>query len=429
MTTHKNQPLATRLRPTTLTEVVGQDHLIGEGKILTRMVNTRRISSIILYGPPGVGKTSIAHALSCDLGTEFEYFNASFHTKKDLERVTKNATVDNPTVVLIDEVHRLTKPNQDFLLNKIEEGEVIMIGATTENPYMSINPALRSRGNIFELKPVTKEDVLVRMNVALTDTEIGLGEYNTKIDDGVLEYIATYTNGDMRSALNTLELAVVSTEPNDDGVIHVTQEIANTCLQHKMIDGDKNGDAHYNLLSAFQKSIRGSDTDAALHYLARLIKIGDLISINRRLLVIAYEDIGLANPNVVNETLNAIHTAERVGFPEARIPLAYITIRLALSPKSNVAYKALDRALQALETDRNTDIPLHLHDTHYKGAKDLNKGVGYKYAHDYPNGVTEQQHLPDDFAHDKYLQFRDETDTVDVQRIYQQINRIVRPMI
>lgn len=422
-----NQPLATRMRPTTLSDVVGQDHLIGEGQILTRMVNTRRIASIILYGPPGIGKTSIAHALSCDLGTEFEYFNASFHAKKDLERVTKNGTIENPSVVLIDEVHRLTKPNQDFLLNRIEEGSIIMIGATTENPYMNINPALRSRSNIFELKPVTPEDVLVRLNVALTNTENGLGKYDVKIDDGVLEYIASFTNGDMRSALNTLELAVVSTEPNDDGVRHITQDVANTCLQHKTIDGDKDGDAHYNLLSAFQKSIRGSDTDASLHYLARLIKIGDLISINRRLLVIAYEDIGLANPQLVSETLNAIHTAERVGFPEARIPLAYITVRLALSPKSNVAYKALDRALQALEFNRNTEIPLHLHDTHYKGAKDLNKGVGYKYAHDYPNGITDQQHLPDDFSQDKYLQFRDETDTTDIQRIYHQINQIVRP--
>lgn len=422
-----NQPLATRMRPTTLSDVVGQDHLIGEGQILTRMVNTRRIASIILYGPPGIGKTSIAHALSCDLGTEFEYFNASFHAKKDLERVTKNGTIENPSVVLIDEVHRLTKPNQDFLLNRIEEGSIIMIGATTENPYMNINPALRSRSNIFELKPVTPEDVLVRMNVALTDTENGLGKYSVEIDDGVLEYIASFTNGDMRSALNTLELAVVSTEPNDDGVRHITQDVANTCLQHKTIDGDKDGDAHYNLLSAFQKSIRGSDTDASLHYLARLIKIGDMISISRRLLVIAYEDIGLANPQLVSETLNAIHTAERVGFPEARIPLAYITVRLALSPKSNVAYKALDRAIQALELNRNTEIPLHLHDTHYKGAKDLNKGVGYKYAHDYPNGITDQQHLPDDFSHDKYLQFRDETDTADIQRIYHQINQIVRP--
>lgn len=422
-----DQPLATRFRPTTLNDVVGQNHLIGDGQILTRMVDTARISSIVLYGPPGIGKTSIAHALSNDLNIEFEYFNASVHAKKDLERVTKNGKIGEPVIVLIDEVHRLTKPNQDFLLMRIEEGSVIMIGATTENPYMSINPALRSRSQIFELRAVTTEDVQSRLESALNDTEQGLGEYRAELQDGILKHIADYTNGDMRSALNTLELAVVSTEPNDQDIRVITHDIINTCMQHKQIDGDKDGDAHYNMLSAFQKSIRGSDADASLHYLARLIQVGDLISINRRLLVIAYEDIGLANPELVSETLNAIETTERIGFPEARIPLAYITVRLALSPKSNVAYKALDRAIQALNSNRSTDIPIQLHDTHYKGAKSLNKGDGYKYAHDYPYGIAEQQFLPTTFKHDKYLEFRDDTDTPQIQDIYHKINKIIKP--
>lgn len=424
---NSNQPLATRMRPRTLDDIVGQGHLIGEGKILTRIVKSGVLSSIILYGPPGIGKTSIANALSCDLNRKFEYFNASVHSKKELENVTKDGTVGSPTVVLIDEVHRLTKPNQDFLLMKLEEGSITIIGATTDNPYMSINPALRSRSQIFELKPVTSEDIKRKLEAALNDNIIGLGEYPTEVEEGALEFISTHTNGDMRSALNTLELAVMSTEPDDNGVRHITNEVVRICLQSKQIDGDKNGDAHYNLLSAFQKSIRGSDVDASLHYLARLIKIGDLMSINRRLLVIAYEDIGLANPNLVSETLNAIEATEKVGFPEAKIILSYMVIRFALSPKSNVAYKAITLADRSLNSNRNTEIPRSLHDTHYKGAKSLKKGEGYKYAHNYSNGVVEQQFMPDDFKNDRYLQFRDNNDTPNIQKIYNNINNIVKP--
>lgn len=422
-----NQPLVARMRPRTLDDVVGQDHLIGEDKILTRIVKSGILSSIILYGPPGIGKTSIANALSGDLGRKFEYFNASVHSKKDLENVTRMASILTPAVVLIDEVHRLSKPNQDFLLMKMEEGSISIVGATTDNPYMSISPALRSRSQIFELKPVTSEDIKGKLEQALKDKVEGLGEYPTEVEEGALEYISTHTNGDMRSALNTLEIAVMSTEARPDGVRHITMETVYTCLQSKQIDGDKNGDAHYNLLSAFQKSIRGSDVDASLHYLARLIKIGDLMSINRRLLVIAYEDIGLANPNLVSETLNAIEATEKVGFPEARIILSYMVIRLALSAKSNAAYKAIKLADNALNSNKNTEIPKSLHDTHYKGAKSLKKGEGYKYAHNYPHGVVEQQFMPEDFKNDRYLQFRDDKDTPNVQEIYSKINNIVKP--
>lgn len=420
------QPLATRMRPTSLTEVVGQEHLIGDGQILTRMVQAERITSIILYGPPGIGKTSIAHALACDLNTEFGYFNAGVHTKKELQDLTKKGTSENPVIVLLDEVHRLDKTKQDFLLMQIEEGSLIMVGATTDNPYININPALRSRSQIFELKPVNPEKVAQRLRIALENEDRGLGYLPAVISDEDLLYIATQTNGDMRSALNALDLAVVSTTQSSDGNIHVTREIIDTCLQQRQIGGDKDGDSHYNLLSAFQKSIRGSDADAALHYLARLIQAGDMVSIVRRLIVIAYEDISLADPSLGAETLHAVTAAERVGFPEARIPLAQITVRLALSPKSNVAYKALDRATEALNSDRNLEIPDHLKDAHYKGASKLGHGVGYKYPHHYPHGITDQQYLPDEFQHDNYLQFRDGQDTEYFQQVYQTINQAVK---
>nr|WP_244895516.1 replication-associated recombination protein A [Evansella clarkii] len=424
--TKTKQPLATRMRPATLTEVVGQDHLIGDGQILTRMVNTGQITSILLYGPPGTGKTSIAHALSCDLGVPFGYFNAGVHPKKDLQDIAKKGTPGEPVIALIDEVHRLDKPKQDFLLMQIEDGSLIMVGATTENPYISINPALRSRSHIFELKPVTPENIAVRLRAALSDTDRGLGDVDVNIADDLLVYIGEQTNGDIRAALNTLDLAVTSTTPAESGIRMVSRDVINTCLQQRQIGGDKDGDSHYNLLSAFQKSIRGSDADAALHYLARLIQAGDLVSIMRRLLVIAYEDISLANPELGQETLAAVTVAERVGFPEARIPLAQITVRLALSPKSNVAYKALDLATEALKTGRDLTVPSHLQDAHYKGAAKLGRGVGYKYPHDYPYGITDQQYLPDDFQHDRYLQFRDSQDTEAAQNTYRAINRTIK---
>lgn len=420
-----NEPLATRMRPRSLSQVVGQTHLIGEDKILTRIAKSKAMTSIILYGPPGIGKTSIATALSNELNRKFEYFNASVHSKKELELITKFATLQNPVMIMIDEVHRLTKPNQDFLLMKLEEGSISIVGATTENPYMSITPALRSRSQILQLKPLSVEEIVCKLKEALTNESIGLGTYNSKIDDGVLETIAHLTNGDMRSALNSLELAVTSTEPNESGVFHVTKDVIATCLQSKKIEGDKDGDAHYNMLSAFQKSIRGSDVDASLHYLARLIEVGDLISINRRLLVIAYEDIGLANSALVAETLNAIESTEKVGFPEARIILSYITIRLALSKKSNVAYKAIKLASKALKTNRNSDIPNSLHDTHYKSAKKLGKGEGYKYSHDYPYGIVKQQFIPTDFLGDRYLQFRDD-ELPSIKESYEKINQILK---
>lgn len=422
-----HQPLATRMRPRTLDDVVGQHDLIGPGKILTRMVESRRVTSIVLYGPPGTGKTSIAHALSGDLNVPFAYFNAGVHTKKELQEIVKHATPDVPIVALIDEVHRLDKPKQDFLLMQIEEGSLIMVGATTENPHISMNPALRSRSRIFVVEPVSPKDVAKRLNTALHDADYGLGNTPADVAYDDLLFIAEMTNGDLRSALNALELAVLSTElPDGQTVRHVTRDIIHTCLQTRDIGGDKDGDSHYNLLSAFQKSIRGSDVDASLHYLARLIHAGDIISINRRLLVIAFEDIGLAAPGLTTETLTAVTTAEKVGLPEARIPLAHITVRLALSPKSNVAYKALDLAIEALNDGRILEIPKHLRDSHYKGAKSLGHGVEYKYPHAYPYNITQQTYLPDDYTNDRYLQFRDADDLPVVQSEYSKINQFIK---
>lgn len=420
------EPLASRMRPSSITEVAGQHHILGEGKMLSRMVKAQKISSIILYGPPGVGKTSIAHALSKDLNVPFKRFNASTDTKKDLQNIVIGISPINKAIVLLDEIHRLTKPNQDFLLQYIEEGSLIMVGATTENPYMSIVPALRSRTTIFELKPLAPKDVKEVVKRTLNDKSKGFGNKKIDITDENIIYIATQSNGDVRVALNTLELAVMSTEEDEDGKITINEEVIDSCLQSRQIGGDKDGDTHYNLLSAFQKSIRGSDADASLHYLARLIEGGDLVSILRRLLVISYEDIGLLDRAIHLETLSVIETAERVGLPEARIPLSYITIRLALSPKSNVAYKAIERAANELQSNKDLQIPKDLHDNHYFGAKSLGKGIGYKYPHDYKHGITPQQYLPDDFKEDRYLRFRDENDTKNIQKIYNDINKVLK---
>lgn len=421
-----DRPLATKMRPTRISEIVGQQHILGTGKILNRMVLAKQISSIILYGPPGTGKTSIAHALSNELNTKFKYHNASVDSKKDLQDIMIGISPMNKTIALVDEIHRLTKPNQDFLLKYIEEGSLILVGATTENPYMSITPALRSRSSIFELKPVNAEDILAVLKKALIDKYKGLGNYNITASSDDLLHIANQCNGDVRVALNTLELAVKSTEVNSDNQIIINSEVVNSCLQAKQIGGDKDGDTHYNLLSAFQKSIRGSDVDASLHYLARLIEGGDLMSILRRLLVISYEDIGLADHNIHSETLNAVETAERVGLPEARMPLSYIVVRLALSRKSNVAYKAIQRATEQLNSNKNLQIPKTIHDNHYKGASNLGKGIGYEYPHNYPYSLVNQQYLPDDFKDDRYLVFRDENDTKEAQKIYNDINNIIK---
>ncbi|MGM0172325.1 recombination factor protein RarA [Enterococcus sp. AZ140] len=398
------QPLAYRMRPKNIDEVVGQRHLVGEGKIIRRMVDAEMLSSMILYGPPGTGKTSIASAIAGSTNFAFRMLNAATDSKKDLQVVAEEARMSGTVILLLDEVHRLDKTKQDFLLPHLENGRIILIGATTENPYITINPAIRSRTQIFEVKPLDEEDIQTAIHRALSDKENGLGESSIEIDENALLHLSRATNGDLRSALNGLELAVRSTKKQEDGTIHLTLAIIEECIQRKALTHDKNGDAHYDVISAFQKSIRGSDVDAALHYLARLVEAGDLASICRRLMVIGYEDIGLGNPAAAARTVNAVLAAERLGLPEGRIPLADAVVDLCLSPKSNSAYTALDTAIADIRAGKAGEVPDHLKDSHYQGAKSLNRGVDYQYPHSYENAWVDQQYLPDKLKHTQYYQ-------------------------
>lgn len=395
-----NEPLSFRMRPNTIDEVLGQEHLVGEKGIIRRMVNAKRLQSMIFYGPPGIGKTSIANALAGSTKYKFRTLNAVSSSKKDMEQIVFEADMSGSVILMLDEIHRLDKGKQDFLLPHLESGKIVLIGATTSNPYHVINPAIRSRTQIFELHPLTDEDVKTGLTRALNDKERGLGNLNVTVDDDALEHFIHAANGDIRSALNGLELAVLS-DTNKE--IHVTLEDARDTMQHSQFLHDKDGDQHYDVMSAFQKSIRGSDVDAALHYLGRLIEAGDLVTIARRLLVISYEDIGLSNPQLPSRTLDAIIAAERLGFPEARIPLAQAVIDLALSPKSNTAIKSIDSALSDIRKGHIGVIPDHLKDGHYKGAKELGRAIGYKYPHNYDNHVVKQQYLPDSLKSKQYF--------------------------
>lgn len=398
-----SQPLAYRMRPRKIEEVIGQQHLVGPGKIIDRMVRAQRLTSMILYGPPGTGKTSIASAIAGSTQHAFRVLNAATDSKKDIEVVVEEAKMSGTVILLLDEIHRLNKVKQDYLLPHLESGRVILIGATTENPYISINPAIRSRVQIFEVKPLTSDEIVEGLTNALYDSERGLGHYQVEMDDSTLRHFAHVTNGDIRSALNSLELAVLSTEANEDGKVVITQDIAEECLQRKRLAHDKDGDAHYDTISALQKSIRGSDVDAALYYLAILLEAGELIIACRRLLVIAYEDIGLGNPQATERTVAAVEAAEKLGLPEARIPLAFATVELALSPKSNTTMVALDSALTDIRSGNIGPIPDHLRDAHYSGATKLGRGVEYKYPHSYPGHWVLQQYLPDNVKSKQYF--------------------------
>ena len=398
------QPLAYRMRPRNLDEVVGQQHLVGPGKIIRRMVEAKMLSSMILYGPPGTGKTSIASAIAGSTRYAFRMLNAATDTKKDLQIVAEEAKMSGTVILLLDEVHRLDKTKQDFLLPHLESGKIIMIGATTENPYITINPAIRSRTQIFEVKPLQESDILAAIDAALADKERGLGTESIQLTEEARLHLSRATNGDLRSALNGLELAARSTPPSLDGTIHLTLSVIEECVQRKALTPDKDGDADYDVISAFQKSIRGSDVDAALHYLGRLVEAGDLAIICRRLMVIGYEDIGLANPAAAARTVNAVLAAERLGLPEARIPLADTVVDLCLSPKSNSAYMALDAAIADIRAGNAGDVPDHLRDSHYKGAEALNRGVGYQYPHNFDDAWVDQQYLPDKIKQAHYYQ-------------------------
>ena len=398
------QPLAYRMRPTKIEEIVGQQHLVGEGKIIWRMVAAKRLSSMILYGPPGIGKTSIASAIAGSSKYAFRMLNAATDSQKDLQIVAEEAKMSGAVVLLLDEIHRLNKVKQDFLLPYLESGAIILIGATTENPYINVTPAIRSRTQIFQLESLTEADILSAVDRALADKTNGLGQYDVTLDETARQQLARATNGDLRSALNGLELAVLSTKPDDNQKIHITLPIIEETVQRKALSADKDGDAHYDVISALQKSIRGSDVDAALHYAARIIESGDINILARRLTVIAYEDIGLANPGAAQRAITAIQAAQSLGLPEARIPFANAIIELALSPKSNAAYRAIDAALADIRQGKSRDIPPHLKDAHYKGAAELGHGTGYIYPHDYDNDWVPQQYLPDQLQQVTYFQ-------------------------
>lgn len=389
-----NEPLASRMRPSNIDEIISQEHLVGPKGIIRRMVETKRLSSMIFYGPPGIGKTSIAKAISGSTQFKFRQLNAVTNTKKDMQLIVEEAKMSGQVILLLDEIHRLDKAKQDFLLPHLENGKIVLIGATTSNPYHAINPAIRSRAQIFELYPLDEDDIKASLNRALNDEERGLASYNPIVDEDAMAYFTTQSQGDVRSALNALELAVLSSDTIDNQR-HITLQDAKDCLQKGAFVSDKDGDMHYDVMSAFQKSIRGSDVNAALHYLARLIEAGDLPTIVRRLLVISYEDVGLASPSAGQRTLAAIESAERLGFPEARIPLSQAVIELCLSPKSNSGIAAIDAALSDIRKGHIGQIPDHLKDGHYAGAKELGRAIGYKYPHSYDSGFIPQQYLPD----------------------------------
>lgn len=391
----KQQPLAYRMRPSHIDDIIGQKHLVSEGKIIRRMVQAKKLASMILYGPPGTGKTSLAYALAKSLDLPVKMLNAVVDKKKDMEIIIAEAKMTGHIVLILDEVHRLDKAKQDFLLPHLESNLITMIGCTTSNPYHAINPAIRSRCHLFELHALTIDEVKEAIYRALDDVENGLGNYDIMINNDALNHFAIAANGDLRSALNGLELAVFSTPANEDNQILIDLTTAEECMQKKSFSHDKDGDNHYDVLSAFQKSIRGSDVNAALHYLGRLIEAQDLESIGRRMIVTAYEDIGLANPQAGPRTIAAVEAAERLGFPEARIPLSVAIIELCLSPKSNSAYKALDSALSDIRKGKIGDIPNHLKDSHYSGAKQLGRGIDYKYPHHSDSGWVYQEYLPD----------------------------------
>jgi putative ATPase len=396
------EPLSVRMRPRNIDEIVGQQHIIGPHTPLYRMIKNGHVPSMLLYGEPGIGKTSLAYAIAGTVEREFYAINATTSGKKEMEEIVAQAEMIGNVILFIDEIHRFNKAQQDYLLPNVEKGFITLIGATTENPFHEVNPAIRSRcGQIKQLKRLSKEDLMILLKRALTDKERGLGDLPIEMDESLLEIISSSTNGDARSALNVLEDVVFASEKKD-GIIFVDKNTVLECVEGKGFYHDKGGDVYYSLLSAFQKSIRGSDVDAALYYLARLLEGGDLSAICRRLAVIAYEDIGLANPMMGVKVMAAIEAVERLGLPEARIPLSVVTIELCLSAKSNSAYKALDQAIEDVRNGKLGEIPNHLKDAHYQGAKVLGHGKGYKYPHDYPNGWVYQQYLPDELLGVQY---------------------------
>lgn len=400
-TMENESPLASRLRPVTLDEVVGQKHIVGKDKLLYRAIQADQLGSIIFYGPPGTGKTTLAKVIAHTTSANFRQINATVAGKKDMEEVVKEAKdalgmYGKRTILFVDEIHRFNKSQQDYLLPFVEDGTLILIGATTENPYFEVNGALLSRSRIFELKPLEREDIKELIRRAVYNEEKGMGSYHAVIEEEAMDFLADVANGDARAALNAVELGILTTERSEDGKIHIDINVAQECIQKRVVRYDKDGDNHYDTISAFIKSMRGSDPDAAVYYLARMLYAGeDIKFIARRIMICAAEDVGNADPQALCVAVSAAQAVERIGMPEAQIILSQAVLYVATAPKSNSAVMAIGEAMDAVRNQKTMPVPVHLQDKHYKGAAKLGHGEGYKYAHDYPNHYVEQQYLPD----------------------------------
>ena len=396
----KESPLAKRMRPTTLDEVVGQKHIIGKDKLLYRAIIADKLSSIIFYGPPGTGKTTLAMVIANTTSSVFQSLNATTAGKKDMEAVVQEAKnnygmYQKKTILFIDEIHRFNKAQQDYLLPFVEDGTIILIGATTENPYFEVNKALLSRSHIFRLEALQAEDIKQLIKRAVYDKEKGMGAYHADISDDALNFLADVSGGDARNALNAVEIGILTTKPSEDGVIHITLEVAEECIQQRAIRFDKDGDSHYDTISAFIKSMRGSDPDAAVFYLAKMLEAGESVTfIARRIMICACEDVGLADPQAIQVAVACSQAVERVGMPEAQIILANAALYVAGAPKSNAVVNAISEAMETVRSRNTGVVPPYLRDAHYEGSKELGH-VGYLYPHNYPDNFVQQQYLPD----------------------------------
>ncbi|HIS27229.1 MAG TPA: replication-associated recombination protein A [Candidatus Pullilachnospira intestinigallinarum] len=424
----KESPLASRMRPTTLDEVVGQEHIIGKDKLLYRAIQADKLGSVIFYGPPGTGKTTLARVIANTTSAEFTQLNATTAGKKDMEDVVKAAKdrmgmYGRRTILFVDEIHRFNKGQQDYLLPFVEDGTLVLIGATTENPYFEVNGALLSRSIIFELKPLEKEDIRKLLLRAVTDTKKGLGSYRAVLEEDALDFLADISGGDARAALNALELGVLTTARGADGKIHIDLETASECIQKRVVRYDKTGDQHYDTISAFIKSMRGSDPDAAIYYLAKMLYAGeDIRFLSRRIMICAAEDVGMADPQALVVAAAAAQAVERIGMPEAQIILAEAVTYVACAPKSNASYMALNEAMESVRRKKTT-VPPHLQDAHYKGAAKLGHGLGYKYAHDYPNHYVKQQYLPEELEGERFYHPTGNGYEQQVREYFQKIGR------